>query len=258
MPTQNTYVPLSESTRAIVLGTLLGDGSLKKQEGYKNARLQFRHSISQQEYFLWKVQALSEVQTVGSVHEQKADGFSQHKKLHFQSSALPALTELHELTHRQNKLYIRRKWLNTLSPLSLAVWWCDDGSIIGGGRKGVLCTDGFLKKSVTTLAQYLEVAWGVSTTVAPVRRKRAGTQEEYWRIWFRSQESFKIFLRIILPHIPTKSMLKKVFLRYKDPQFQQRWISEVVALSQFSEAVVLAEFAKEQTRISDKDIVRSS
>lgn len=258
MPKQNPNVPLSESARAIILGTLLGDGSLKKQKGYLNARLQFRHSAVQAEYFYWKVSKLSEINAKCPVHEQKPDGFSRREKLHYVSCALPALTELHEATHKHNQLCIKRKWLNTLSPLSLTVWWCDDGSIIGGGRKGVLCTDGFSKQDVTTLAQYLSVVWGVSNTVAPVRRKRLGIQEEYWRIWFRSQESFKIFLRLIIPHIPTQSMLKKVFLRYKDPQLQQRWISEVISLSQFSDAEVRLAFAETQKQISDKDIVRSS
>ena len=48
-----------------------------------------------------------------------------------------------------------------MTPLSLAIWWLDDGSIIGNGRKGVLCTDGFDEESVHVLARYLEKVWGV-------------------------------------------------------------------------------------------------
>jgi hypothetical protein len=44
-------IPLSETCKAIILGTLLGDGSLKIYSGYKNARLTIRHSIVQKEYF---------------------------------------------------------------------------------------------------------------------------------------------------------------------------------------------------------------
>ena len=47
-------VPLSDRTKEIILGTLLGDGSLKIQKKYKNARLQFRHTEKDSEYFFWK------------------------------------------------------------------------------------------------------------------------------------------------------------------------------------------------------------
>ena len=43
-------VPLSDQCKAIVLGSILGDGSLKIQKGSANARLTIRHSIVQQEY----------------------------------------------------------------------------------------------------------------------------------------------------------------------------------------------------------------
>lgn len=245
-------VPLSESARAIILGTLLGDGSLKKQKGYANARLQMRHSANQSEYFHWKVGMLTEMNGERCVHEQKPDGYSRNAKLHYASKALPVLTELHAETHKNNTLAIRRKWLNTMTPLSLAVWWCDDGSLIGGGRKGVFCTDGFDKKSVQILARYLDVVWGIRTVVAPVGAKRDGKQNHYWRLWIRSTEELKKFFRIILPHIHTKHMLRKTLLRYKDPQFLQRWISEIATLSEFSEEEIHALYA------SDKDIVRSS
>jgi len=108
------------------------------------------------------------------------------------------------------------------------VWWCDDGSLIGeGGRKGVFCTDGFDKQLVKIIAQYLDVVWNISTKVAPINRSRGSKQEQYWRLWIYSTEDLKKFLRIIIPHIPVKTMLRKVLLLYKDSQMQQRWISEV-------------------------------
>ncbi len=246
---KHANVPLSDRVRDIILGMLLGDGSLKKQKGYANAYLQFRHSETQEEYFLWKASALQEIAREKSVARQKPDGYSKNEKLRFASKSLPALTELHELTHRSNHLRIRRKWLNQMTPLSLAVWWCDDGSLIGeGGRRGVFCTDGFDKDSVTTIAQYLHKVWNIRVVVAPVGRKRDGEQEQYWRIWIRSQEELKKFLRIILPYLPVRSMLHKVLLLYKDSQLQQRWISEVIALSPFSEADVQLAYEQKRAR----------
>lgn len=233
-------VPLSDRTKEVILGTLLGDGSLKKQKKYANVRIQFRHSEKDSDYFFWKAEQLQEVAGSKSINLQKPDGYSKNNKLRFLGRALPALTQLHELTYKKNTLRIRRMWLNNMTPLSLAVWWCDDGSLIGeGGRKGVFCTDGFDEKSVRILAQYMDKVWGIRTTVTSVGRRRDSTQEIYWRLWIPSTEELKKFLRIIIPYIPVEGMLRKVLLLYKDSQFQQRWISEVVSLSIFSEEVIL-------------------
>ena len=246
--TDSKYVPLSDQAKQVILGAILGDGSLKIQNKYSNAGLQIRHSEVQKEYLLWKAEMLKEIGGDRSISVQEPDGYSKNRKWRFVSKRLPALTELHHLTYQHNKLRIRRKWLNQMTPLSLAVWWCDDGSLIGyGGRKGVFCTDGFDEASVRILARYLGVVWNIRTIVAPVGPKRDGKQEKYWRIWIRSQEELKKFLRIILPHVP-QSMLKKTILLYKDSQFQQRWISEVVQLSNFPLSVVMAEYEKKKAR----------
>lgn len=241
------YVPLSDQARATILGTILGDGSLKIQNKYANANLQIRHSEIQKDYLLWKAKMLTEIARDRSVNVQEADGYSKNRKWRFVSKNLPSLTELHRLTCKNNTLRIRRKWLNQLTPLSLAVWWCDDGSLIGyGGRKGVFCTDGFDESSVKILAHYLKAVWNIRAIVAPIGRKRDGKQEQYWRIWIRSQEELKKFLRIILPYIPVASMLKKVILLYKDSQLQQRWISEIATLSKFPLPVIMSEYEKKR------------
>jgi len=247
--TDKKYVPVSDRAKSIILGSILGDGSLKIQKSYANAGLQIRHSEVQKDYLLWKAHELGEIGSDKSVSVQKADGYSSHKKWRFVSRRLSSLTELYHLAYKNNKLRIRRTWLNQMTALSLAVWWCDDGSLISyGGRKGVFCTDGFDKPSVEILARYLEVVWGVRTVVAPIGRKRDGKQEEYWRIWIRSSDELKKFLRIILPYIPVPGMLSKTILLYKDSQFQQRWISEVINLCAFSESVVLAEYEKKRAK----------
>lgn len=227
-------VPLSDQTTEIIYGSLLGDGSLQLHKGYANARFSFRHSEQQAAYFYWKVEMLKEISSTSSVFVQKADGYSHRPKLRYQSRALPALTALHNITSKHNQLRIRRTWLNNMSALSLAVWWFDDGSLIANSRKGVFCTDGFDKESVKILAKYLEIVWNIRTHVAPVKRPRHGTQNEYWRLWIRSTDEMKKFLRIILPHTCVEELLPKVLLLYSDSKFQQRWISEVQTLTDFS------------------------
>lgn len=242
-------VPLSDHTKSVILGSLLGDGSLKLQKGYRNARFSFRHSNVQSSYFHWKVRQLKDIAAEKSVFFQTEDGgFSKNAKLRFQSRALPSLTELYTFTHTHHQFTIQRKWLNQMNALSLAIWWFDDGSLIANARKGVFCTDGFDQESVKRLAQYLRIVWGVQSHVAPITRVRHGEQKRYWRIWIRSTEELKRFLRIILPYARVPDMLSKVLLLYRDSERQQRWISEVQHKTGFSHSLIERAVEKKKER----------
>lgn len=228
---------LSDRSKEIIFGSILGDGSLKLHKPYKNARFSFKHSVKQRDYFLWKAKELEEISSEKNIWEQKNDGFGLDK-IRFQSRALEELTDLYKLTHRKNKLVIKRKWLNKMSPLSLAVWWMDDGSIIANGRKGGICTDSFDLESQKLLANYLKKVWKVQVSINPITRNYKSDVKKYYRLWISSSEELKKFLRIILPHIKIESMLYKAIIFYKDSQLQQRWISEVVNLTGFKPEVV--------------------
>lgn len=228
---------LSDQCKEIILGSLLGDGSLKIYKPYKNARFSFRHSLSQKDYFFWKMQQLQEISGKSFFWEQEPNGLG-GKMFRYQSKALETLTDLYRLAHKHGRLIIRRRWLNMLTPLSLAIWWLDDGSIICNGRRGVLCTDPFSYEDQKTITRYLGKVWHISVHIGKIRRERDGKQTEYYRLWFRSSEELKKFLRIIMPYVKTASMLPKVILLYKDSQLQQRWISEVSNLTRFPLEIV--------------------
>ena len=228
---------LSERSKEIILGSLLGDGSLKIHQPYKNARFSFRHSINQKDYFFWKAEELKDISGNSYFWKQKPDGFG-GEKLRYQSLVLESLTEIYRLTHKRGRFIIRRKWLNMMTPLSLAVWWLDDGSLIVNSRRGVFCTDSFPYEFQKILARYLYVVWGIKVKIAKTIRKKDGKILEYYRLWIRSGEELRKFLRIILPHIKVASMLPKALLLYKNSELQQRWISEVGKATGFSQKVI--------------------
>jgi hypothetical protein len=237
---KKTFVPLSNQVREIILGSILGDGSLKIHKPYRNARFSFRHSVGQKPYFDWKKNQLKEISSQKCCWLQAADlkSYSRQPKLRYQSLALESLSEIFDLTYKRGRLRIRRKWLNMLTPISLAIWWMDDGSIISNGRKGVICTDGFDEDVVKTLAKYLKKVWNVKVHVSAIKKPQDGKKQNYFRLWLRSTEELKKFLRIILPHIQTEQMLEKAILLYKDNQLLERWISEIANLTGFSEDTV--------------------
>lgn len=238
---------LSDQCRALILGSLLGDGSLRVHSGYREARFAFRHSEKQGDYFWWKVKQLSEISGVSHSWQQPADGFG-GAKLRYQSRAHPGLTELYRLTTDHGRLRIRRRWLNLLTPLSLAVWWLDDGSIITNGRRGVFCTDPFSYEEQAILARYLENVWDVRVAISPIIRTRVGIEHQYFRLWIRSSAELQKLLRIILPHVAVETMLDKVLLLYINPELQQRWISEVSTATGFPIPVVERAVARKKAR----------
>ncbi len=232
--------PLSDQCISVILGSLLGDGSLALDKRYKNARFSFKHSISQKDYFFWKVGLLTEISGDKNHWYQGlktgVDGWG-GPKLRFQSRALDQLTKLYNLTTQRGKKVVKRKWLNLMTPLALAIWWLDDGSLVANSRKGVFCTDGFSLKENMILKRYLSVVWGINVTLAQSSAKRhAGNR--YYRLYVRSTEQLQDFLSIILPFVKVESMLPKVLLLYKDSQLQERWISKVAELTGFSQDIV--------------------
>lgn len=222
-------LPLSQKALELILGSLLGDGSLKIHPKYKNARFSFRHSVKQKEYFFWKMSFLKDISSEKCFWQQLPDGKAKVDKLRYQSLALPSLTELYKLCHKRKRFTIKRKWLNKMTALSLAVWWFDDGSITGNGRQGVFCTDAFSYKDQMILKHYLKSVWGIKTAIGRMKKN-----QESYRLWIRATGDLEKLLKIILPFVPSKEMLPKILLLYKDNLFQQRWISEVARLSGFS------------------------
>lgn len=227
---------LSKRCREIILGSLLGDGSLKLHQNYKNARFSMRHSRKQEEYFYWKVNELKEISSGQNIWLQRGkDGWGEDK-LRYQSSANEELTKIYQLTHPDGRFRIRRKWLNQLSALSLCICWLDDGSLVSDCRQGVLCTDAFTFPELLIIVRYFRKVWQVNLHIGRVAQQ--GSRSNQYRLWLRSSEELKKFLRIILPYFRIPSLLPKVLILYKDAQLQERWISEVCLLSGLERGLV--------------------
>ena len=226
---------VSGRVREILLGTLLGDAAIVQGKGYANPRIVMRHSAKQTSYMVWKAKELSLLTSDNAIAMQGKDGKDGWggMKLRFQSLSLPVLSEVYMLVAPHKKKEVRRKWLNQLSSLSLSVWWCDDGSLISNTRHGVLCTDGYTEKEVHLIQRYLKIVWGIETSIG------ATSRPGQFRIHIRSKRMLEKWLRLILPHVPVKEMLYKCALLYRDEALQQRWISEMVSLTSFSEKEII-------------------
>lgn len=251
-------IKLEKQVKMVLLGTLLGDGSLGIYDNYSNARFQMRHSVKQTEWFNWKASVLKDLGTEKGIHFQKADGFQVNKgsatspqgKWHFQTRALPVLTELLDIISKKGKKYVKREWLNQLTAEALAVWWLDDGSLVKNRKNGIFCTQGFSLKENKVLSSYLKVVWGVQTKVTKAtQKKNAPISNQY--VLRLNTENLRSFLKIIMPFIPVSSMIYKCCVDDIDIELQQRWISEMKrTLPQFSVEIdrIYAMYSKNYTK----------
>lgn len=239
-PNKRFYkIDLSMSVKQIILGSLLGDGSLKIDKKCKNAGYSERHSSVQKDYLMWKFSMLSgELGGTFGICKPDKNSFSANSKVRYQSQLNPKLTELHLLTHTKNKKSVKRFWLNCLQPLALAIWWCDDGSLTCQGRQGVLCTDGFSFDEQKLIVKYLRKVWQIECIIFENSTLYKGKVLKKNRLRFASRAQLENFLTIILPFLPVASMLYKTVICYQDQKNQERWISKVKeALPQFSKEI---------------------
>ena len=141
---------LSEVQRQIIVGTLLGDGTMRCKT---NALLEVNHSSNQSGYVRWKYAHLAEfVSTPPRVRRGNGDRVA----CRFVTRSLPVLTPYFRLFYEAGRKRIPEV---ELSPLMLAVWLMDDGS---RSRNAVYFnTQQFDIVEQRKLLMMLERQWGI-------------------------------------------------------------------------------------------------
>lgn len=229
-----TELEVNPSVLSILCGTLLGDGSLKLQKGYKNSRFQYRHSTRQTEWFMWKTLGpLKEFMGPEGIQFQSPDGYQRKTeripgeclgKLRVSSLALPKLTLLQSIISKNNDIVIERQWLNHMNAYFLMSLWLDDGSLVGH-RQGIICLNSTPLKELNVLADYIKTVWQIDCQVETIPSKKNMPQ-----LKINDQENLYKLMVIIAPLIPVKSMLYKVCFYPTDTVLLQRWTAEIKTL----------------------------
>ncbi len=118
----NTVGSLSQVQMSVVIGSLLGDGYVRKIKNRSNAFLEVNHSLSQKEYVDWKYEVLKPF--VGGVPKTRK-GNGERVAYRFYSKQHPTFSELRNKFYKDGRKIIPDIQLD---PISLAVWYMDDGS----------------------------------------------------------------------------------------------------------------------------------
>jgi hypothetical protein len=177
----NTVGSLSGVQHSIVIGSLLGDGSMRCRA---NALLEINHSVHQRRYVDWKYQHLTELV---ATPPRERPGNGRRVAYRFVTRSLPVLTPYFRLFYgREGKAVPEVE----LSDLALAVWFMDDGS---RSRSAVyLNTQQFDQGSQSRLLGLLREQWGIGGSL--------NRDKTYYRIRL-SVEGTSRLVDVIRPHL---------------------------------------------------------
>ncbi|MEK6938111.1 MAG: hypothetical protein AABX04_03630 [Nanoarchaeota archaeon] len=189
---------LSREQHEVLMGTVLGDGNLRKRGS--NALFRVEHSEKQKEYLYWKYDLLKEF----TLSEPKRDLRKNRKDAtySFTTFAHPVFNYYYNLFYTHNRKEVSTKVLEQLTPLSLAVWTCDDGSYCKSIKDLILCTNSFSLKEHQLMQRYFKRKWGLNCSV----RFRDG---KYYYLSFYKKDTSKLGV-MIEKFIPLEKMKYKI------------------------------------------------
>lgn len=181
----NTVGSLSHFQKSVIIGSILGDGHLRRIVGRKDAFLEINHSIKAREYVNWKYQILKDI-CLSEPKERKID--CKRTAIRFFTRQHPIITQLYKEFYREGRKIVPPGF--KLDQISLAVWFMDDGSKTKK-RDLYLNSQQFDLKSQKRLLHALRLM-GI--------RARLNKDKKYYRIRIY-KESIPKFINLIKPYL---------------------------------------------------------
>src|SRR3989344_2867808 len=118
----NTAGSLTQLQKSLIIGSMLGDGYIRRVNGRRDAFLEMNHSLTQKDYVDWKYSILKNLTRSGP---KSRKGNGTRIAYRFFTKQHPEFTKMMVLFYRGKKKCIPDL---ILDPISLAVWYMDDGS----------------------------------------------------------------------------------------------------------------------------------
>jgi len=125
---------VSEAQRQVLLGSLLGDGTLSGRDTPNTCpHYAESHSDRQTGYLTWKARALANFGVKMQSDMVKVKG-ADHRVIRLRTRAVPEFVGWRELFYQNGAKRIRSEVLSRLDDLGVAVWVMDDGNLKADAR----------------------------------------------------------------------------------------------------------------------------
>ncbi len=177
----------------VLIGSLLGDGTLQLPKKGINASFKEIHSIKQKDYLLWKKEMLKFFDPKTSEYKI----LDKRTNKHYHSIILwtkvhSILTEYQRSLYINNKKSIKKHILEKIGPLALAVWYCDDGSFGYINQNGKIATYLTYEENIL-IVKFLKEKFNINCTI--------NKDKKHYHLYFNVKEIMK-FLRLIKGYVP--------------------------------------------------------
>lgn len=194
-------VSLGEEQRSLIIGSLLGDGTMRVGEGSKNANFKVEQGLDQKDFVFWKYSYLRDlVFTEPKLsYRYLADGTMYEKSWWFRTIRHPILTQIYKRFYVGDGYRTGRKIVpidieSDLNPLALGIWIMDDGSFSKG--KIDISTYSFRLEEILLLERVFEQKFGLLA-------KHYRDRNKGYRMYFNMGETQKLISIIRLHIIPS-------------------------------------------------------
>jgi len=213
--------PLSKRQIEILYGTMMGDAC-----GIGGRRISFKHGDCQKEYIFWKFDEFEEHCTPFSIkvywnknEKYKLDSIAWQFRTRFNSEFEKCINQF----YKNGKKEIREEIVEHLTPLSLAVWFMDDGTTNYSHNRRLktgyniapimsFCTDAFSIESCNILIKCLDEKFGIKSRLRKVKKLKDGTTP--YNIYINAASAHD-FLSLIRQYIIPSMMYKVDYEEYK-------------------------------------------
>lgn len=163
----------SDVHKSVVLGSILGDGSLVIPKRGKNARLQIKHCTKQKQYLIWKKRLLDPFSrpiyqtskpgkvVITGIETYSTGTFSTYTVSH------PILTDYYHKFYSKGHKRVDELVIKELNLLALGIWIADDGTFyshpkFNGVCHGKICTNSFYFHEQEILVEAIKKFYGDS------------------------------------------------------------------------------------------------
>jgi len=179
--------------RDVLIGTLLGDGCLEFDK-FKASRLQIKQSVNKKEYVFWIYQHFADL--VRTPPKQRKDTL----QWYFSTKSLSEIETWRQVFYEGRKKIVPKDISKLLtSPIALAVWFMDDGTLdyrIKSHYSFTYSTDAFTVKEVLLLKNVLLENFGIESSI----QTPSSRGKKYTKLYI-GKKGRDQFERIIRPHI---------------------------------------------------------
>lgn len=189
---------ISPCQKDILIGTLLGDASMRLSQGKPVYAIKFEQGIQHKEYIehLYEVfepycGTIPKERFIDKEKTRKSIGFTTYRHKNF----IFYYNYFYEIQENKGVKVIRKDIHKFLTPKAVAYWFMDDGTYHidnYGNRSYLFSTQGFQKVECQRLCDALKLNFNIDANVHKDRKK--------WRIYVRQLSSQKL-LDLIKPFI---------------------------------------------------------